>query len=501
MTFLLQRIAKEKLHFICCVLLLCNPILSFAQGCPAGFADLEDGGTFSGNCTVSGVGLALDLNGNVTWLSGTLTIEGTTGVGNIIVHNGFTLTVSGGTIQTDNSDGRLEVQTGGTVTVAAGAAINVSTGIRISGGTLTVDGSLTTTSSQLDIFPGGNVTINSTGVITTGGTGDNVIQGSLNMSGILSTNGDFEVDGGNVTVANGGTLNVGNIAAPVTDNDLLIYNSGSVTIAVGATLNVDDDVINASGSPPTAAGIGTLVINGALNAGDNLTLNNTTTNSSLTSSGTGSITVAGSFSDGECPYASGYTFCNCAGGGVTCSAVLPVELVSFDAMQNGNTIQLNWITATEISNHYFTLQRLTPSDSFEDVSIVPGHGTSLEQKTYQALDSNPTEGLNYYRLKQTDFDGATEYFDLISVSFHRQDFPFTIYPNPTTSGNFTLVTSGQSPSKRVNYSIHSASGVFIQSGSMQTNEIGEIDHAFQIENNSGICILEIEGRHFRVIVK
>jgi hypothetical protein len=98
---------------------------------------------------------------------------------------------------------------------------------------------------------------------------------------------------------------------------------------------------------------------------------------------------------------------------------LPVELLVFDAKANYNTkqVDLYWQTASEINNHYFTVQRSTNAVEFEDVFDKEGAGNSNTIRTYAGVDPAPFSGVSYYRLKQTDFDGSMAYSDIVAVQF------------------------------------------------------------------------------------
>ncbi|HFA49288.1 MAG TPA: hypothetical protein ENJ95_09750 [Bacteroidetes bacterium] len=53
----------------------------------------------------------------------------------------------------------------------------------------------------------------------------------------------------------------------------------------------------------------------------------------------------------------------------------------------------------------------------------------MEKQEYNFIHQNPNSGINYYRLKQIDFDGGFEYSKIISVEI-KKDNDINIYPNP-----------------------------------------------------------------------
>ncbi len=123
---------------------------------------------------------------------------------------------------------------------------------------------------------------------------------------------------------------------------------------------------------------------------------------------------------------------------VSTNVFLPVELLNFIAKPINKNVQLTWQTATEINNHGFEIERSHDGRNWQKLGFVKGQGLSQTQLSYQYLDQFPRKGLNYYRLKQVDFDGAFEYSDVRSVEFTDSRFLISVSPNPTQSGEFTL---------------------------------------------------------------
>ncbi|MCK6650293.1 MAG: DUF2341 domain-containing protein, partial [Bacteroidia bacterium] len=85
---------------------------------------------------------------------------------------------------------------------------------------------------------------------------------------------------------------------------------------------------------------------------------------------------------------------------------LPIELLSFTAQYVGENVKLRWETSSEHNNDYFTIERSADGTNFSDIGTVNGAGNSSVHQNYQFIDHDPYEAITYYRLKQTDFDGA-----------------------------------------------------------------------------------------------
>ena len=114
---------------------------------------------------------------------------------------------------------------------------------------------------------------------------------------------------------------------------------------------------------------------------------------------------------------------------------LPVDLISFDARVVGNEVLLNWATATEINNDFFTIERSRDGFDWDDILTVNGAGNSSQVINYTTRDSFPLDGRSFYRLKQTDFDGSFDFSAVQSVIYHDVDVQEpAIYPNPAKRG-------------------------------------------------------------------
>jgi hypothetical protein len=110
---------------------------------------------------------------------------------------------------------------------------------------------------------------------------------------------------------------------------------------------------------------------------------------------------------------------------------IPVELASFTANVNEGVVELSWVTATEINNQGFEVQR-SAGGEFETLAFIEGHGTTTESQAYSYSDRSATAGTYTYRLKQVDFDGSFEYSNAIEIDV-TSPAEFALdqnYPNP-----------------------------------------------------------------------
>jgi|GEM_PF-4140266 len=112
----------------------------------------------------------------------------------------------------------------------------------------------------------------------------------------------------------------------------------------------------------------------------------------------------------------------------TANAALPVELTTFNATANRDkNVLLLWETASELNNEYFQVEYSTDGRNFTSLGTVNGRGTTSSVSSYRFVHDQPVSKLNYYRLKQVDFDGKFEYSN-VAVAKLEIDKSLTIVP-------------------------------------------------------------------------
>lgn len=110
------------------------------------------------------------------------------------------------------------------------------------------------------------------------------------------------------------------------------------------------------------------------------------------------------------------------------TAPLPIELTYFNAnVTANNQVALAWGTASEENNDYMAVERSQDGQKFFEIGKVKGAGTTLEAQVYSFVDAAPKAGVNYYRLRQVDFDGAMEYHKIVAVTV-KGAAGVTVYP-------------------------------------------------------------------------
>lgn len=121
---------------------------------------------------------------------------------------------------------------------------------------------------------------------------------------------------------------------------------------------------------------------------------------------------------------------------------LPVSMISFDAECSGSTVLLSWSTASELNNSHFRVSRSTDLISWESIGIVLGAGNSNTLVNYTLVDERPLDGMAYYRLIQTDYDGSESIFEPLGIicQMNSIESGIILYPNPAES-SFTVAYS------------------------------------------------------------
>ncbi|MCX6181391.1 MAG: autotransporter-associated beta strand repeat-containing protein [Bacteroidetes bacterium] len=142
------------------------------------------------------------------------------------------------------------------------------------------------------------------------------------------------------------------------------------------------------------------------------------------------------------------TACQLASGEIVPTSTLPVKLVSFTDEKGKNFNELFWITASEINSDYFEIQRSSDAVNFENIGKVQAAGNSNDILSYTFVDYEQPSGTSYYRLKQYDYDGQNETFNIVAIDNNESSSEFkmnALFPNPTSASmtvNFQSAESG-----------------------------------------------------------
>jgi hypothetical protein len=171
------------------------------------------------------------------------------------------------------------------------------------------------------------------------------------------------------------------------------------------------------------------------------------------------------------------TTCDRTPATITNTCPLPIRLLYFKAKHiSPQTVSLDWSTASEENNDYFTLQRSTDGIHFTDIAVQDGAGNSNSVINYNHIDAQALSGLSYYRVKQTDFDGNYSFSNIAKVyDGSLKTFSLNLSPNPAASGsNIFLDLIGAEANSRIPVAIYDMLGRSIYTGVLISDEAGSL---------------------------
>lgn len=178
---------------------------------------------------------------------------------------------------------------------------------------------------------------------------------------------------------------------------------------------------------------------------------------------------------------------------INVTALLPVELSTFTAIPKGQAAYLEWETLTESNNDYFSIEHSMDGKKFSAIGQVEGKGTTYVPQAYSYLDQAAKPGINYYRLRQVDFDGQYEYSEMKTVLIPYEASNLLVYPNPS-KGRFQIQLPQNSAEGSVLQLLNSRGQMIWQ---MKTSISSSANITFAEEDLSpGVYFLKLlEGHH------
>ncbi len=176
-------------------------------------------------------------------------------------------------------------------------------------------------------------------------------------------------------------------------------------------------------------------------------------------------------------------------------SVVPVRMVSFTGKSANGQVELNWTTATEINNAGFDIERsANGSTGWSNIGYVAGKGNSVGLQHYSFTDANPLDGVNFYRLRQSDMDGHATYSNVVSVKSGNLN-AVALYP--TIAKSSVQLVSNDAVQFNTPFVIVNNIGKTVQSGTIQSNR-----QSIDISNlNSGVYFLKIQNQKTLKFIK
>ncbi len=450
---------------------------------------VKSDGRFANDGIVSVKSLSMDWdhlggenNGTITLAhnfinrEGTFANNGTMTVGNTfnnsydgIFSNDGTLNVSGNFKNYDSFTSTGDINVDGNFTNLDDGEMNISGDVDVEGnfknkGAATMDGEISVDGNFINDW---SATFSSSNELSV--DGDITNKGPFTNSGDLLCdnfiNKDEITNSGDVTIA-------GDFTNQWSDCDLA--NSGNITIEGDAINN--GDVTNDDGSMIWVKGEvdndGNVINDGDIYIDNGLI-------------GTGDVVGVGSLCHSD-----GVTNPNNSkGNNVSCATCnngsLPVQLIKFNAeLVNSSSVEINWTTATEENNDFFEILSSVNGIDFEVIGKVNGNGNSNVILNYKFVDNRSNVGIIYYKLKQVDFDGKTDFSNIVYVKYNSNTNNTEMYPNPVVMGDNVNFTSND----KIDYiEFFDVSGRVVRSVSVD----GNISNISTLGMKKGVYILRI----------
>lgn len=304
-------------------------------------------------------------------------------------------------------------------------------------------------------------------------------------------------------VVNDRTLTLNNLTqADDGTYDLLFTISGCTSVIQSVDLEVQALPETPSVDNINQCDIGTYALNGSLgqgesgewtviaepNVGDATIADTQNPNSNITIGAKGLYTLRWTVTNADgCSSSIDKQF--------TFDCTLPVELLYFNAYNQGQDVVLDWETLTEIDNDYFNIEYSIDGTHFKSLAIIKGQGTVSNATQYQYLHKN-IHNLNtdilFYRLAQVDYNGETNYSPVQVVKLHTQKA--IIYPNPIENNDFLTI---EYPDIR-RISIYNNVGALVDEVVLDKRRN---KYSYKPTLSSGIYIVKINNTHNFKLIK
>lgn len=171
---------------------------------------------------------------------------------------------------------------------------------------------------------------------------------------------------------------------------------------------------------------------------------------------------------------------------------LPVELSAFRADPHPGGVLLHWQTESESENHYFQIEHSTDGSRFSPVGRQDGFGNSAITRYYSFLHDKPAPGLNYYRLRQVDFDETAHYSPIVSIRTAGAP-ALTLAPNPATDRFYILGLTDDAHRLR----LHDGQGRLLWEGDIRDGEpldVSSLPHgsySLEVQNGTDKQVLRL----------
>lgn len=306
---------------------------------------------------------------------------------------------------------------------------------------------------------------------------------SFVVEGRLYTSSDFHNQKQFTAGSDGTGVLVFGVAALIDIGDDLIVNSNSFTLMNNALCGdgTSFDDMYFKGTQALLCGNGKFVIPDKLRAWNDNNVEQIPPNPQLIMQICNGFNFYGTVGDCE----------NETNPIITGGGTFPVEFVSFTAQKTGNDVSLQWITASEINNDFFTVERSFDGIEYDIVENIDGAGNSNEFQTYNITDAKPGVGTIWYRLKQTDIDGNHSFAPIVRVTIGEVTPEFIVYPNPARGNPFFVDLQGFRADTEIGISVLDLTGKTVYEDRLNTDRNGALNTSIAPEISRGVYIMRV----------
>ncbi|MCG8331469.1 MAG: T9SS type A sorting domain-containing protein [Chitinophagales bacterium] len=385
--------------------------------------------------------------------------------------------------------------------LVVGTASDAATFINSSSGTINIDGGSTAIGRGMYVYEMG--TFNNFGQMT--------FTNGSNSARLYSRGTSVNELGGTLDMTNGRV----NVNMGTFDNHGLIKSIRGTPGVFNDATATNNGFFNYAGTGSFANGSGTTTDNGidlndvaqtTIDAGGSCTVDIAEAsyeyfdggNSVGSTDASGSITFSGVLSSDPVSLTNGLSGVTITIENVCVLALLPIELIYFDAKLKGDIVNLEWQTATEVNNDYIAVERSSDGLSFTEIGRREGAINSTQAITYRLTDRQPHNGHNFYRLRQVDLDGTVYYSEIVSVFYTSKNLRLIANPSLLSRDTELKLELSNFPEEEMVIEL-----VDIQGRSMKKISLtGGQHHAVDISGlSSGLYLLKGTGKYAYLTTK
>ncbi len=166
----------------------------------------------------------------------------------------------------------------------------------------------------------------------------------------------------------------------------------------------------------------------------------------------------------------------------------PIKFGAYNLSVVNNTVAINWETKFEQNVNEFSVERSANGTEFSTVGTVAATN-KVEGSKYSFTDVNPIDGVSYYRIKSTDFDGKTSYTKTL-IANTKKTAGIKLFGNPVRNN---IVLSHDKAAKGSVIRIYNSIGSLLQTINVQEGATQTSGDVSKLISGSYLAIFEANG--------